>query len=439
MSLQFRVLGSVIALLFLALAAGAILLFVHAHSVVDLEVRTAFEGSVQSVRDTLRSDVEHTVTLREVVSSFHGQRHVRAELVNEAGKMIVRSRLGQVVDPAPDWFHHIMAPPPLSARVPLALPKYPCVLVLTSDPGNEIAEVWSHARDAFIIMLLFCVATLAVVSLVLASAVRFFRELQVGLLSISAGNYDTRLPVQGPPEFARLLDGFNHMAAQLSAFARSNRHLYQQLQNVQEEERAEIARDLHDEVGPYLFTIQVDAAAVRKLGPPEAERLGTAVRDAVIHIQEHVKNILRQLRPAPQLEFGLESAIRDLTAFWARRRPEVRFEQVILLHEKLPWRYEEVAYRIVQESLSNAIRHGQPSMIRIDIRSRHEELSVMVEDDGGGLKAGGEDGVSLGQTGVAGMRERVLGLKGQFRVQARPGKGVQVCATLPFAREREAA
>ncbi len=377
MSLQFRVLGSIVALLFLALAAGAVLLFVHAHSVVDLEVRTAFAGSVQSVRDTLRSDVEHTVTLRQVVASFHGQRHVKTELVNEKGKVIVQSRLGHVADPAPDWFYRLMAPPPLVARVPLALPKFPCVLVVMSDPGNEIAEVWSHARDAFLIMLLFCVTTLAVVSLALASALRFFRKLQAGLLSISAGDYDTRLPVQGPPEFARLLDGFNHMAAQLSAFSRSNRQLYQQLQSVQEEERAEIARDLHDEVGPYLFTIQVDAAAVRKLEAPEAERLGNAVREAVIHIQEHVKNILRQLRPVPQLEFGLEPAIRDLTAFWARRRPDVRFEQTILLHGKLPRRYEEATYRIVQESLSNAIRHGRPSVIRIDIRSHPEELAVM--------------------------------------------------------------
>ena len=162
MSLQLRLIAIVTALLMLALAAGASLLSMDARSVIALEVRTAFAGARRSVRDTLQSDVEHTVTLRQVVASFEGQRHVRAALMNEAGKIIVQSRTGRVDDPAPAWFQRMMAPPPLSARIPIALPKYPCVVVLTSDPSNEIAEVWSHVRDAFVIMALFCLATLGV-------------------------------------------------------------------------------------------------------------------------------------------------------------------------------------------------------------------------------------------------------------------------------------
>lgn len=439
MSLQLRVLGSIAGLLLLALGAGAALLYIHAHAVVDLEVRTAFTGATQSVRDTLRSDVEHTVTLRQVVASFHGQRHVRAALINEGGKVIVRSRLGQVAEPAPAWFQRLMAPPTLTVRVPIALRGYPCVVELTSDPGNEIAEVWSHARDMFSIMLLFCIATLVVVALALAAAMRFLRRLQAGLLSVSAGDYDTRLDTREPPEFSRLARGFNHMAAQLSAFSHSNRQLYLQLQNVQEEERAQIARDLHDEVGPYLFVLQIDAAAVRNLDAPEARRLGDALRDAVMHVQEHVKTILRQLRPVPQLEFGLEPAVRDLTEFWARRHPDIRFEQSIQLHERLPRRHEEATFRIVQESLSNAIRHGRPAEIRIEVHSRPGELSVLVADNGCGLDSDHGDGFSLGGSGMAGMRQRVMDLKGDFRVQTVSGHGVEVQAVIPLAREREAA
>src|SRR5437868_10649000 len=124
MPLKFRVLGSIAALLILALCAGAALLSVHAHALVDLEVRTAFNGSAQSVRDTLRSDVEHTVTLREVVSNFQGQRHVRAALVHEAGKVIVQSEIGRLADPAPAWFVRVIAPQALAVRIPVALPGY---------------------------------------------------------------------------------------------------------------------------------------------------------------------------------------------------------------------------------------------------------------------------------------------------------------------------
>src|SRR5579863_3498635 len=108
MSLQLRLIGTVTALLMLALASGAGLLSLHARSVIDLEVKTAFDGARHSVRDTLQSDVEHTVTLRQVVASFEGQRHVRAALMNEAGKIIVQSRIGHVDDPAPSWFRAMM-------------------------------------------------------------------------------------------------------------------------------------------------------------------------------------------------------------------------------------------------------------------------------------------------------------------------------------------
>src|SRR5215469_1106715 len=113
MPLKFRVLGAIAVLLILSLLAGMIVLSVHARQLVDLEVHTAFSGAAQSVRDTLRSDVEHTVTLREVVSSFQGQRHVRAALVNEAGKIVVQSEIGRLADPAPAWFARLMTPPPL--------------------------------------------------------------------------------------------------------------------------------------------------------------------------------------------------------------------------------------------------------------------------------------------------------------------------------------
>ncbi|HSS12340.1 MAG TPA: histidine kinase [Rhizomicrobium sp.] len=448
-SLKLRVLGSIAALLILSLLAGAILLSVHAHALVELEVRTAFNGAAQSVRDTLRSDVQHTVTLREVVSSFQGQRHVRAALVNENKKVIVQSQIGRLSDPAPAWFARLMTPPPLTARFPIALPGYPCLVVLTSDAHSEVAEVWGHVRDAFVIMLLFCVSTLAVVSLAVGAGLRFLDRFQMGLQAISDSRFGTRLDVKGPPEFTRLAQGFNHMASELSAFSRANRQLYAQLQNVQEEERAEIARDLHDEVGPYLFALQVDAKAVGALNAPGASRLSASVREAVIHIQQQVRNILRQLRPVTQLEFGLEAAIGDLAAFWMRRNPDIRFERTVDLKVPLERRHEEAAYRIVQEAVSNAVRHGNPKVIEIAVRSDGGQLTVTVKDDGDGAQDIGEERInlspismapiSLGQAGIAGMRERVAALKGRLDIDNLPGHGVRLCAVLPLAREHEPA
>jgi two-component system sensor histidine kinase UhpB len=332
-----------------------------------------------------------------------------------------------------------MAPRTLTTRIPIALPAYPCVVVLTSDPRSEMAEVWAPVRDTFIIMLLFSAAVMALAWFAVGSALRFLGRFQAGLQAISDSRYETRLDIKGPPEIARLARGFNHMASQLSAFSRTNRQLYAQLQTAQEEERTEIARDLHDEVGPYLFALQVDAKSIGKIDAPEAGRLSASVREAVIHIQSHVRNILRQLRPVTQLEFGLEGAINDLAGFWRRRNPQIKFELDVRLQAALERRQEEAAYRIVQESISNAIRHGRPDLIRIDIKADVEKLTVIVEDNGGGLKGDAQDSISLAQAGIAGMRERVMALKGKLDIANVEGHGVRLFAVLPLAREHEPA
>jgi two-component system sensor histidine kinase UhpB len=443
MPLKLRVLGSISALLVLSLLAGALLLSVHARSLVNLEIRAAFNGAEKSVRDTLRSDVEHTVTLREVVASFQGQRHVRAALVNESGKVIVQSEIAPLVDPAPSWFARIIAPQSLTSRIPITLPGYPCTVVLTSDPRSELAEVWGHVRDAFVIMLLFCVSTLVVVSLAVGAGLKFLTRFQAGLQAISGSRYDARLEMRGPPEFARLAQGFNHMASRLSHFSRSNSQLYAQLQTAQEEERADIARDLHDEVGPYLFALQVDAKTIGQMGTPEATRLGASVRESVMHIQRHVRDILRQLRPVTQLEFGLEAALGDLAGFWARRNPQIHFALDIQLNVAPDRRQEEAAYRVVQEAVSNAVRHGSPDRIDIRIRSDDQHLTLAVEDNGGGFKGdtqeSGATAVSLGKAGIAGMRERVLALGGELDIANSHGRGVRLCASFPLTREHEPA
>lgn len=435
MSLQLRILGSIAALLVLALLCGGALLSLHARSVVELEVRTAFRGAEDAVRETLKSDVQHTVTLRQVVGSFEGQRHVRAALVNEKGKVIARSEIGRLASTAPEWFTRLMAPPQMSSRIRINLRQYPCVVELTSDPRSEIAEVWDHVRDAFLIMVLFCGATMAVVSLAVAYAVRFLHRFQTGLTAVSDGSYDARLETRGPPEFAVLARGFNHMAARLESLADSNRNLQQQVQNMQEEERAEIARDLHDEVGPYLFAIQVDAGAMAGSTDPEARLRAGAIREAALHVQQHVKAILRQLRPVSRLDFGLEAAIADLVAFWSHRNPGIRFETMVAADCGLDRRGEEAAYRIVQESLSNAVRHGRPGTIRIVVEKDGDQVLVSVEDDGTGLKPHRRDKMSLGQLGLVGMEERVRALNGRLAVTDLPDGGVCVRVLLPGMRK----
>jgi signal transduction histidine kinase len=147
-----------------------------------------------------------------------------------------------------------------------------------------------------------------------------------------------------------------------------------------------------------------------------------------------VRAILRQLRPVTQLEFGLEPAIADLAAFWTRRRPDIQVVHDIRLEGALPRAHEETAYRIVQESVSNAVRHGQPTRIAIAIHATPAALAVTVEDDGGGVTDQVSAEFSLAGAGIAGMRERIAALKGRFEIDE-AGDGVRITAILPLASE----
>jgi two-component system sensor histidine kinase UhpB len=167
--------------------------------------------------------------------------------------------------------------------------------------------------------------------------------------------------------------------------------------------------------------------------------MGIAIRDAALHVQNHVKEILRQLRPVSSLDFGLEPAIADMVAFWARRHPDIRFARTIAPTPGLDRRGEDAAYRVVQESLSNAVRHGRPTKIEIVIADEPDRVTVSVTDDGGGLKQDLPNGMSLGQMGLAGMQERLRTLGGHMIVEETQGRGVCIRAFLPKTRELETA
>jgi signal transduction histidine kinase len=132
-----------------------------------------------------------------------------------------------------------------------------------------------------------------------------------------------------------------------------------------------------------------------------------------------------------------------------RRSPDIRLERNVDLKIPLERRHEEAAYRIVQEAVSNAVRHGNPKVIEIAVRSDAGQLTVTVKDDGDGAQDIGEERInlspismapiSLGQAGIAGMRERVTALKGRLDIDNLPGHGVRLCAVLPLAREHEPA
>jgi two-component system sensor histidine kinase UhpB len=211
--------------------------------------------------------------------------------------------------------------------------------------------------------------------LFIGRALRPLEALASALEQVGDGRYRTRVGGRLAPELTRLRDSFNRMAARLAAADAENRQLNEQLLTLQEQERSELARDLHDEVSPFLFAINIDAASASRMlkegRAAEAREHVQSIADAVRPMQRQVQNMLGRLHPIGLDEFGLREAIENMIAFWRRRRPKIRYQLAISAGcEGLDDLMGRTICRIVQEALSNAVRYADATLINVSIEKR---------------------------------------------------------------------
>ena len=442
LSIQRRLAISITLVLLFSLVVGFGLTYQHVLGKVRTEMQAALAvgayTALNATEDKARAP-DPLGKLRAVVRDFDGDRHLLAKLSAPDGRVLARSRLLRPEDAAPSWFYHLVvaAPAAKTLTLPNALAGLG-TLTLEADPHNEVAEAWSDMRLTLVIMALFFAAVLTLAFTTIRAALAPLRDVREALLRIGAGDLSTRIAPGVAHELAPLRDGVNAMAERLAATVEQNRALNEQIIDLQEEERAELARDLHDDVAPFVFAVGADATMIRqylaKNATAEIGPRADAISEAVRHMQRHLKHVLRRLAPGALLDLGLSGAVDDLIAFWAMRRPKVAFSRDVS-GDPLDPPLDAVAFRVVQESVSNAIRHGEPSAIDIVIAVGDDAATIVVEDDGKGLPADGRFGF-----GLAGMRERVRSVGGSITVRNRTtGSGVSVEAKLPLAASRPAA
>jgi two-component system sensor histidine kinase UhpB len=439
-SLRSRLLFSIFITLLLSLVAGGAFTYWHAVKKIETEMNAAI-GVGGRIAHNAVDDAEEAVDpprrLELLVADFHGDRHLHASLV-VGGKVIKASDLAKPERPAPEWFYNLLAGPPnvLHVQLPPVFDGFGSV-VLQTDAANEVAEVWSDVGVTLSVLTIFCGLVLAFVYWTLSSAIRPLQALTAAFARVGERDYRERVSERGPLELVRLYQGFNQMVERLQRTEQQNKRLQEQLTTVQDEERADLARNLHDEIGPLLFAADVDAVAIAQLaqkGDHEQipERVGI-IREAISQMQRHVRDILGRLRPAVLLDVGLAHAIDNLVSFWRAHRPSLNF-RLEVADDSFGELLDGTVYRIVQESLSNAVRHGNPSTIEISVRT-HADGSILIRvvDDGGGLKSNGRPG----GFGIIGMQERVATLGGTLEVKDRSDKrGVVVSARLPVCGGR---
>jgi len=436
MSLRLRVLSAIACVLLIGASAGVMFGLWDAQRSLRAELSAALLGGRQTVdsafEDLPRSD-HQARDLHQLIATFDGDRHVEAVLMTTAGATL-RSIPYHTAIVAPAWFAAILDPRLSDVRItaPVA-PRGQVSIDLRPIPADDIGDSWRLATHAALVLALVCGLGVALVYVTIGQALRPLGDLVAALARVGAGDYDARVTLRGPRELDRLSQSFNTMAGELSAMRRRTRLLEEQVLKLQDEERADLARDLHDDFGPHLFAANIDATMIGQAlaagRPEEAMRHVRSIQGAVARMQRQVRDILGRLRPARLTELGFVAAINDLVDFWRVRRKDVAFAVELALDEtQLPEAVQEVAYRVVQEGLSNAVRHGRPGRIAVTLAARDERLDLRVEDDG----AVREKPDDRPRFGLVGMRERVEAIGGTLTVAPGAARGWTLTVQIPL-------
>ena len=215
------------------------------------------------------------------------------------------------------------------------------------------------------------------------------------------------------------------------AAATELRRLSGQLRTAQEEERTRLSRELHDEVGQMLTGLRMELAGVSKLqgeeGVEASLRLAHA-KDIVEQTLRIVRNIAMLLRPSMLDDLGLTPALQWLAREMSRATGiEVRSEIDPSL-DSLPEAHRTCLYRVVQECLTNAVKHAGAREVAITLTANSQWVEGRIQDDGRGFQAEPNKRAGLG---LVGMKERVLELGGDLQIASSPGRGTRIEIRLP--------
>jgi len=343
---------------------------------------------------------------------------------------------------APDWYSRIVSPALHTREIAVAEGR----LLVRADPSRAILDGWDDFKPMVLTVLAGFILGNVLVFVLVGRAMQPLQQVVRGLQAMEGGSYDTRLPAMQGQEARVLGEAFNAMAQSVQdgiaaqnrareatlALAQ-NRELTQVIQTRIEEVRGQIARELHDELGQQVTAIKSlgQAMVLRAKGvDAHTENAARMVIESADAIYEEVHQLVSKLRPLALDRFGLQDALQDLVEDARSRHGQVRIHlQVHTPLQDIDPSLATATYRIVQESLTNALRHAQASVINIELSAQDQQLHIEVSDNGIGAAP---DWADSGQYGVIGMRERAQGLGGAFSFESLQPSGVRVAAVLPL-------
>jgi two-component system, NarL family, sensor histidine kinase UhpB len=436
-----------------ALVAGAVSIF-NTRTATQVEMEASLEVAQRFVAATLK-DLSAQGKLdqlnQELPLQLKHLRHVRIMFMDDAGQLNIVSPHAadsSAAPYAPAWFAALVRPEIADRKVRVVAGRANPVVVL-GEPADEIAEAWQDFASLAVVWLGINALVLIILYVVLGRVLDPLANLSKGMLLLEDGHYTTRLKPSKVKELAAITNRFNTLAGALDMAREENSRLYRQLITVQEEERREIANELHDEAGPCLFGIAANASSIQTIADrlPKERTVEISRRvGEILSIAERLKAmnraLIKKLRPGPLGRVTLAELIAELTAGLQGRHLDTQIHTDL---GNLAKSYGEpvdlTVYRCIQEAITNAIRHGHAANITVELtekdvggtsgrKSAGQSVQLTVTDDGQGMAPSTPKGF-----GLTTMTERVRSLGGSCVVESAPSKGTSIRVEIPVQRE----
>jgi signal transduction histidine kinase len=204
---------------------------------------------------------------------------------------------------------------------------------------------------------------------------------------------------------------------------------------VQEVERRTLAREMHDEIRQSLTSVKINLQTLQHLNdsPTLAAHLEDGIRiiDGALH---QVRDLSFDLRPSLLDDMGLVPALRSLLKRQAQRAGFQASFDADPIQQQIPPQVEIACFRIVQESLTNVMRHAQAEQVVVELRNEPQALHLLIRDDGAGFDvlAALQRAARGDSLGLLGMEERSVLAGGRLTIQSTPGQGTEVRAHFPW-------
>jgi two-component system sensor histidine kinase UhpB len=429
LSLRARLLlplGLLFAVAFLA-GGAALQVFAPAQLIEETEpaARSAKAVSV-ALNSALQVSQNPHATLEAFAQSLGASEAIRYRPIGsdlDIHPTEVETPLGSV----PRWFVHLFDLSEIKGAFPIMIEgKRVGDIVFAPDVSADIYEKWigflAIACSAVALMLL----TGAIAHFIARSALQPLRHLGDGLTRLRLGQYEQPIAPSGPPEIRKGAQEANELARTLNRLSQDNRRLLRQIVSLQDDERQDMARELHDELGPLLFGIRASTVALLESIPPsQAKSKGAAegILQSVETLQQANRRILDRLRPLYIQELGLERSIQTLLQNAKAQAPGLNVTSEIGADlNRVDVLLSQTIYRVIQEAVTNVLRHAEAKAMHVAASIDDREVTVEVSDDGTGFAAD-----QIFGRGLTGMLERARALSGTLELLREEGRTCVRC------------